>query len=158
MENNRFVLKCKDGTFLNNPEINGLKVNFLGSNNYLEVEEGAVFHNCHFKLNDSCIIIIEKTQPRGLKNTVVDMSGSIDGFLHINKGCSIESCRFAMTNERNPDIYIGKDSLLSSNIVFRATDGHTIFDINTNKIINKPRPIYRKSCLDRCKCYYYERK
>lgn len=31
--------------------------------------------------------------------------------------------------------------MLSSNIVFRSSDGHVIYDLESKKIINKPKPI-----------------
>ncbi len=141
LKNNRFLLKQQNGETIENPTIEGLKVDFFGSNNLIEIDEGAVFHNCHFKVRQDCIIIIEKTQPRGLKNTVIDMAGSYNSYLKIAKDCSIESCRFVLTNERNSSISIGEDCLLSSNIVFRANDGHAIYDIKTHEILNHPKRI-----------------
>lgn len=69
------------------------------------------------------------------------MVASPNSSLVIKKECSIESCRFAMANESNLSITIGEDCMLSSNIVFRATDGHAIFELNDKKVINSTKPI-----------------
>ncbi len=47
--NNRFVLKCKDGTFLDNPQIDGLKVDFFGIDNSIIIEEGGGLPQCAYQ-------------------------------------------------------------------------------------------------------------
>jgi acetyltransferase-like isoleucine patch superfamily enzyme len=141
MANNQYILKKANGEIIDNPNVEGLKVDFFGSNNSIEIDEGGVFHNVHLKLRESCTIIIGKTHSRGLRNTVVDMAGSINSFCKIGSNTSIESCRFAMANDKDISITIGENCMLSSNIVFRATDGHVVYDFITNKISNKTKPI-----------------
>ncbi len=92
-------------------------------------------------MRNNAEVIIDKTMPRGIRNTVIDMVGSPNSSLVIKKNCSIESCRFAMANEMNLSITIGEDCMLSSNIVFRATDGHAIVELKDNKLINRSKPI-----------------
>lgn len=141
MSNNRIILFLENGKQIENPEIPGLKVDFLGKNSYVHIEEGANFENCVFRLNDNCSILVEKTQPRGLKKTVVNMAGAINSHFEIRKYCSIESCQFFLTNEEGSIIKIGEDCLFSSGIVFRANDGHVIYDINSGEVINYPKEI-----------------
>jgi len=141
MSNNKVILLLDNGERVENPEISGLKVDFFDKNNLVEIQEGAVFHNTHLKLRTSCHILIEKTHPRGIRNTVVDMAGSTNAELFIGSGTSIESARFAMANENDISVNLGKGCLLSSNIVFRATDGHVIYNISSREILNKTRPI-----------------
>lgn len=141
MLSNKFVLITNDGNQIENPTIQGLKVEFFGSDNIVEIEDGATFHNCHFKMRERCKIIIRKTHPRGLRNTIIDMAGTYDGYIEIDSNTSIESARFAAVNDRGVHVYIGKNCMLSSNITFRATDGHVIFDNITKQVLNKTQPI-----------------
>jgi acetyltransferase-like isoleucine patch superfamily enzyme len=141
MKENSIILHKENGEILRDIQIEGLKIDFFGQGNSVEIEEGSVFHNCHFKMRERCKIVIMRTHERGLRNTVIDMAGSYDGYIEIDARTSIESARFAMANENKPYIYIGQDCMLSSNITFRATDGHVIFDINSKKILNKSKPI-----------------
>ena len=103
---NKVLLKKSSGEVIENPSIDGLKIDFFGSNNIVEIEEGSIFHNCHFKMRENNHIVICKTHQWGLRNTIVDLAGSYDGYLKIDSNTSIESCRFAMANERKPYIYI----------------------------------------------------
>lgn len=105
------------------------------------MQEGAIFHNTVLKMKTDSSILIGKTHPRGIRNTVVDMAGSNNAFLSIGSGTSIESARLAMVNEHNLSVKIGDNCMLSSNIVFRATDGHVIFDAASNNIVNRSKPI-----------------
>jgi len=139
---NIFRLQMSDGLIVDNPPIDGLVVDFRGTGAEVIVHEGALFRNCKFVVGAESRISIAPTHKRGLINTVVDMSGvGRNRALVIKSGVSIESARFAMANESDLYIEIGRNCLLSSNIIFRATDGHVIFDLDSHELLNKSRPI-----------------
>ena len=139
--NNLFLIKLSDGSTVDASEIPGVKIEFFGKNNCITIEEGSVFSNLHIKMRENSQVTIEKTHSRGIRNTVIDMAGSSNNRLVIMKNCSIESCRFSMANESNLSIEIGEDCMFSSNVVFRATDGHVIYDINSKSLLNQAKPI-----------------
>ncbi|MDO5706775.1 MAG: acyltransferase, partial [Paracoccus sp. (in: a-proteobacteria)] len=123
-------------------QIEGLTVEFKGTGNVVEIDEGSVFRNSKLILSSNGRVSIGKTHPRGILNTTADMSGDGSGkSLVIGEGSSIESCRFAMANEAGVSIALGRNCLLSSNITFRGGDGHTIFDPATREVLNRTRPI-----------------
>ncbi|WP_179949265.1 MULTISPECIES: DapH/DapD/GlmU-related protein [unclassified Burkholderia] len=135
-------MKLLDGSLVENPSIDGLTVDFRSDGSEVIVHEGALFRNCRFTLGRDCKVEIQSTHKRGLINTVVDMSGiGVRKRLIIKSGTSIESARFAMSNESNLIVEIGKGCMLSSGITFRATDGHAIFDVSTGELLNKSKPI-----------------
>ena len=138
---NKIFLKKENEELEEITEYPNLKIEFLGDNSKVIIEEGSIFYNASFKLYKNNTIEINKTHRRGLRNFVIDMSGSFDAKVFIDKNTSCESCRLAMANEKNPEIFIGKDNLISSNVTFRATDGHIIYDITSKKILNKTKPI-----------------
>jgi acetyltransferase-like isoleucine patch superfamily enzyme len=139
---NIFRLQLQDGSTVDNPNIDGLSVEFRAKGSEVVVQEGALFRNCKFIVGAESQINIEATHKRGLINTSVDMSGvGKNKTLHIKSGVSIESARFAMANESNLHIEIGHDCMFSSSIIFRATDGHVMFDLDSREILNKSRPI-----------------
>lgn len=139
---NLYRLKLLDGSLVENPSIDGLTVDFRSDGSEVIVHEGALFRNCRFTLGRDCKVEIQSTHKRGLINTVVDMSGiGVRKRLIIKSGTSIESARFAMSNESNLIVEIGKGCMLSSGITFRATDGHAIFDVSTGELLNKSKPI-----------------
>lgn len=139
---NELLLKSKDGSLKKVQDIDGLKVDFLGKGNEVTISENAVLHNVHLKLGDNCHIHIGETHKRGVRNTVVDMTGSQNSDLHIDDETSIESARFAMANESGCSITIGKNCMLSSNIMFRATDGHVIHSLGERRALNRSKPIH----------------
>ncbi|MGO2734671.1 acyltransferase [Psychrobacter sp.] len=139
---NELLLQSKDGSLKKVQDIDGLKVEFLGQNNEIVISSQAVLHNVHLKLGDDCKVHIGKTHKRGVRNTFVDMSGAKGGAVFIDDETSIESARFAMANESGCSVKIGRNCMLSSNIMFRATDGHVIHHLGERKALNRSKPIH----------------
>ena len=140
---NIYRLVKEDGTFIENPVIDGLKVEFMGRmGGVVEIEEGSVFKNTIIRAGGAGYINIKKTHPKGIKNTLIETVCPCKyKYLFIDKNCSIEGARFALIDDDNLIVILGKDCMLSSGIVIRAADGHTIFDINTKLPINNAKPI-----------------
>ena len=138
---NILCIEKENGEYEVVENIPGLSIEFEGINSSVIISEGSVFYNSKIKIYKDSKIIIKRTSERGIRNTSIDMGGSFFGTFMIDEGISIESCRFAMDNEINPYIKIGKDCMLSSNITFRATDGHCIIDNDTKELLNATKPI-----------------
>lgn len=140
---NIYRLIKKDGSIIENPTIEGLQVEFLGRmGGTVEIEEDSVFQNTKIRAGGMGYIHIKKTHPKGIKNTTIDTVCPCKyKYLFIDEGCSIEGARFAMVNDDNLILKIGKDCMLSSNITFRSADGHTIFDFDSGGVINDSKPI-----------------
>jgi len=138
---NKIYLKKNNNELEEISEYPNININFLGENSKVIIDAGSVFHNANVKLYKNCYVEINRTHKRGLRNFAIDMSGTFFGKVIIGKNTSCESCRLAMANEKNPEIYIGESNLISANVTFRATDGHIIYDITSKKIINKTKPI-----------------
>lgn len=138
-----YKLLLANGDEIENPKIEGLDVEFKGTQGgVVEIEEGAVFHNTKIFIGSMGHVHIKRTHPRGIRNTKIEMACSCKfKTVFIDEGCSIESSRFSMVNEHNLIVKIGKHCMLSSNVLFRTSDGHTIFDIKTGTVINKSKPI-----------------
>lgn len=138
-----YRLLCNDGSTIENPRIDGLEVEFLGRlGGVVEIEEGAVFRNTRIMAGGAGLITIRKTHARGINSTRIETACPYKfKKLYIDEGCSIEGARFALLNDANLLITIGKDCMLSSNIVFRAADAHTVFDVVTGAVLNRSTPI-----------------
>lgn len=61
--------------------------------------------------------------------------------LIIGENTSIEHATFILWDEPNLKIEIGDNCMLSHNVVFRPSDGHTILD-SVGNILNFPKNIY----------------
>lgn len=143
-KDNVFVMKKTNGEYLYNPEIAGLTVVFKGEGSRVIIEEGAVFEKTTITLGSGDVVEIGKTNHRrGIHKTSIRMGGiGKNKTLIIGQNCSIESCQIVGGNESNLRIEIGHDCMLSSNIIFRASDGHRIFDLDSDDvIINRAKPI-----------------
>jgi len=138
-----YKLLCSNGEEILNPQIDGLEVEFKGTQGgVVEIEEGAIFHNTKIFIGSQGHVRINKTHARGIRNTKVEMACAYKiKSLFIDEGCSIESSRFSMVNDNNLSVTIGRNCMISSNVVFRGCDGHTIFDINSGVVLNKSKPI-----------------
>lgn len=109
--NNRLILKdkAKLGT-LGTP-----KIEFIGHNNTLILEENTVVKRGHYRLcgDNNTIVIGKKT--------------TINGAYMLCEGGST--------------IRIGEDCLLSYELEFRTTDAHSILDKTTGQLLNPPEDI-----------------
>ena len=139
---NHILLLLEEGSHRRVDHIEGLTVDFRGTGSMIEIGEGSVFANAKIVIGSGSRVSIGKTHARGLRNVTIDMGGQgRNKLLTIGEGTSIESARLAMVNESDIEIHIGKDCLMSSNLTFRGTDGHTIIDRETGKVVNRTRPI-----------------
>lgn len=138
-----YRLICDDGSIIENPRIDGLEVEFLGRlGGVVEIHEGGVFRNSRILAGGAALITIKKTHSKGIKNARIETACPCKyKTLFIDEGCSIEGARFALVNDANLSVSIGKDCMFSSNILFRGADGHTIFDVGTGEVLNRSTPI-----------------
>lgn len=140
---NIYRLIKEDGTYIENPVIDGLKVEFMGRmGGVVEIEEGSIFRNVTIYAGGAAYIHIKRTHSRGISNTIIRTACPCRyKYLFIDEGCSIESANITMVDDNDLVLTIGKNCMFSSNISVRAADGHTIFEVETNKILNRAEPI-----------------
>lgn len=142
VKGNQILLIKEDGTVDAISDYEGVAIEFKGWNSIVTLTKGSFFLNAKIVMGSECKVEIGKTNPRGLRNLTVDMSGQgKNKTLYIGDGCSCESMRLAMANESNLAVSLGKNCLISSNVTIRATDGHVIFETQTKRIVNRSRPV-----------------
>ncbi|MDR2208206.1 MAG: hypothetical protein LBE22_04450 [Azoarcus sp.] len=139
---NRLILISKKSEQLDIDKYEGLSVQFRGQGSTVTIVEGSRFVNAKIIVGNESHIEIGKTHRRGLHNLTVDMSGvGTNKRLVIGNGCSCESMRFAMANESNLEVSLGENCLVGANVTVRPSDGHTIYDVHSGKILNYAKPI-----------------
>ncbi len=141
MSNNQVLLKDSDGSLHLTSEVSGLTIIFFGKNSRVVIGRGSTFSHASIKLDSNSSVEIEKTSPRGIHHTTINMQGSPNSSLIIGNGISIESSYFGMANESAIDVVIGSDCMFSTNICFRPTDGHAVYDLMTKTLLNATKPI-----------------
>lgn len=142
MNENRIVVRSRSGQETEAESYPGLTVEFQRAGSTVVIHEGAVFANTKVLTGAESYVEFAPTHPRGVRNTTVDMRGGRGSRLQIGENTSIESSRIAMANENECSVVIGAHCLISSNIEFRATDGHVMFDLSAPDVVtNRTRPI-----------------
>lgn len=141
-KDNRILIAAEDGAETAVDSVDGVTIEFRGNNSTVVLAEGSVFVNARLQLGNQCTVQIGKTHARGLRNLGIDMTGAgRNRLLRIGEGCSCESLRFAMANESNLSVTLGRNCLISSNVTVRPTDGHAIYELTSRRIVNRGRPI-----------------
>ena len=113
----------------------GLLIKIVGNNNKVFLPAAHYFHNSHIiiRANDTEIHI---GKPRGkIENFGVAMSCGNGQRLIIGEDFTCFGCSFQM-HETGASVKIGNDCLFSNSISIWATDGHSLLDAKTNKILN----------------------
>ncbi len=136
-EGNKFILVDKEGRerFFKG-RIKGLLIEVFGNNNTIKIDSNTVFYDSkiHIGRCNNCLIEIKKCS---LKKMIIRCWNSDNVVICIGEGTTNYNNLKIEAGETNAGVLIGKDCMLSENIVFRATDGHGIYDCETGKIINK---------------------
>lgn len=117
-------------------KIAGLNIHFNGKNSIVKIHEPIKFKNCNFSLGDNCFVEINTT-----KYNITDLKilTKYSSHVSIGKDFSCCGCNFELHDEANSKILIGEDCQFSYGINIRTSDGHTIYDVESGKVLNAPK-------------------
>ena len=134
MSSNKLYVFDLSGNKKQVQSIKGLTVNWEGCNSTIEISLHAcnAFKDCIITCHDNNFVKIDSTN-FGINNLISSLENSCQ--LKIGKDFSCSGVNF-IYNEQNKSINIGDDCMFSWGINFRTSDGHTIIDNKTNKVIN----------------------
>lgn len=113
-------------------------ISMRGVNNSIDIATGVELRNTTIiiKGNNNTIKIKNNTRfTEGGKIRIEDDSNS----LTIGQNCIFSDAFFSIADRTK--IEIGNECLISSNVIFRTTDSHSIIDVNTNQRINPGKDI-----------------
>lgn len=128
-----FVLIKQDGTRVYNPKIKNLTVKMWGENSRIEIYEPfEVKIQCHISCGENSLVrihpfnVYKKTKILAGCNNVVEIGAyTTTGDVSFLLGCA-----------ENTKVTLGKDCMLSYDIIIRPNDGHTIYDKCTKEVKN----------------------
>ncbi len=134
--NRLYILK--NGERIETDYIEGLRIEFIGRNSTVEiaVDPMITFSNTCIKMGHDGLVKFGSSKHHC--RDVVVVNTATNAKLLIGDDFSVDGAYISNTREPNLNISIGDDCLFSSEIYFRATYGHTIYDTNTREILNKP--------------------
>lgn len=138
--NNTFLLIKEDGTKVYNPKIKGLKVEFVGSDNWCELHAPLPkFENSLIQMGWKGKFVMQKSKWK-VKNLVVwRMAENTE--LTIGEDFSCEGVEIPMQCEFDLKVKIGNDCQFSHDVVIQPSDSHSIIDLKTRTVVNKGRDI-----------------
>ena len=129
---NQIQIIWQDNKTTTNPKyINNLSISFWGKNNKIKLYAPIVFYPSYISAYDDCNITI-RTSPQmkiklcAYKNSTVD----------IGENVQIGSAFIQMMNEKGTSLEIKKNAVLATDIKIWTTDTHSIYDKNSNKLLN----------------------
>ena len=135
-KNNKIVIVRSNGELNEVDSYKNIQVIWRGDNNYIEINEP-------IKINKRILIDIGSNgickigKNCTFDNVYINLNSSNCKF-EAGENNIIQECQFWICNEKDLEVIIGNDCIFSRRIVFRACDGHTIFDLkDPTNIINK---------------------
>lgn len=135
---NKFVLIKQNGEKVFNPKVKNLSLNLYGQNNYVEIHEPI---NVKRELYISCVnnnkVIIKENNSYDKCRMFLGSNNQI----YIDSDTTIENADLITKNSKGKSISIGKDCMLSYGIRVRTSDGHSVFDNTSHKILNEPQSV-----------------
>lgn len=129
-----FNNKIKGGRhnkIVSNGLLQGCKIVFVGKNNTVEIQNGAILRQCTFHIsgNYNHIVFAQNSFAKLADLCTEDDRNSIV----IGQGTNLCG-KIHLAAIEGTNIIIGKDCLFSSEIVFRTGDSHSILDLDGNRI------------------------
>lgn len=131
--NNKIILIKANGQIIYNPKPKGLYVTFWGDNNVLEIKEPLKYKRIGigFKGSDSRVILEQDGVYKKLDIAIGNSSN-----IYIGKKTTIENASIYASNQAHTLTHIGDDCMISYDVLIKPTDSHTIYDIDTMKVVN----------------------
>ncbi len=140
MNNNRIYKIDKNGKKRRVFWVYGLRVVFKGKNNTIILHEPCVrFRNSVIACADGSTVEFKSSRTKLKEMNIGVTLGNrleIGHNLLPNRNCKINVYR-----EPNLSVKIGDDCMMGPNVEVAASDAHCIYDINTNKILNRGKDV-----------------
>ena len=135
---NKIILIHPNGKQENITSYPGLHIKFIGLNNVIKIHLPIRFENCIMELGHKNEVIIQKNCFFKNVSFLITSSKCI---CSIGEKLSYHGGILSLRNKPETKISIGNNCLFSSDVIFRTSDGHTIYDINTHEIQNMDEDI-----------------
>lgn len=117
---------------------NGINIIFQGENSTIEIFDSELFENVNIIARSDSFVQIKKPHEWRIKNLFMEVSNHCNVIIDENFNCvagELIACGY------NNSIKIGRNCMFARNFLIRTDDGHTLFDLNSKKAINKPQDV-----------------
>lgn len=131
---NRIFLIDNDGKEKEVKQIPNIVFKFKGSNSLIKIHESAQIQSATFEVGEGCFIYIDKFF-RVRQRLYANLSNK-NNTLYIGKSSNIGDAIIYAGDDPDLEVIIGSYFLSAYNLILRTSDGHTIYDRETKKVIN----------------------
>ena len=134
---NRIVILRKDGSREEVSSFPKIDVEFKGGSGLVEVHESVKIKNkIKVFIGDGAFLHLD--QQVSADTVSLNLSAN-DTTMWVGERSWLRTLRCICNAEPGMEIIMGKDIVMSLDVLFRPTDGHTIIDVQTGKPINMPK-------------------
>lgn len=138
--NNKILVHRKNGKIISVKKYKGLKIKFYGSNSIVEIWEPCIFDKSSIILGSKNYVEIKSTK-YCISNLNIPIIMSPRSKLVIDEDFSCCGVDIYLHDEPDLTVKIGKDCQCSFGVIIWPSDGHTITDNMSGKILNFPKMI-----------------
>ena len=133
---NRIFLFDDNGDKIETKSIPNVSFQFKGKNSLVMIHKSANINSAHFEIGEGGFIFIEKFF-RVRQRLYVNL-GNTENTLYFGKFSNVGDATIYAGDDPNLEVIIGSNFLSAYNLKLRASDGHTIYDNETGKVLNAP--------------------
>lgn len=130
---NDILLVGKDGVKRNVFYVEGVEIKFHGRNARIEIAESFVFANTIIEVASD--VVLQFGERGKVSNVRIDCRNGV--VFQVGKDFTWGGGLLYM--QSGAEVSIGEDCMFSFNIELWTDDAHTLYDISTNKVINKAK-------------------
>lgn len=142
---NELLIKKNNGDYEAAESFNKLKIIWLPGCSAAKIvvhESVLIRGSLAIAIHNNSKIVIEN-------NCIFEGANHISTFkdceIHIGRSTMIRGASILLSNEFNLKVSIGEDCLIAPGVYIRPSDAHTIYDIDSQHVLNKPT---RGICID----------
>lgn len=138
--NNKIIIIEQDGSerlLKKGEQIDGLKIDIKGNNNCIIIKQPSVFKDAYFNIQEgSTNVEIVIDQASCCMWRITTWGGRNQKF-YCGKNCQMMGIGGVALCHSDAKIVIGENCLFAANVQIWAGDAHTIYDINTQEVLNR---------------------
>lgn len=131
---NELIVVTKDHREIKTDKLSGLDIEWLGKDSYVKIYEPFVINKCFFQVGDNGHIEIQENS--NMFELYIRMAAA-NSKVEIGNNFITSTAKFILARGgSNNSIIIGNNCLFSYNISILTSDEHSVFDVNTKKLLN----------------------
>lgn len=131
---NRIVLFDDNGNKTETNNIPNVTFQFKGGNSLVLIHQSVSINDAHFEIGEGCFIFIDKGF-RVRQKLYVNIANR-NNTLYVGRFSNIGDATIYAGDDPNLEVIIGSNFLSAYNLKLRVSDGHTIFDKDSGKVLN----------------------